>query len=73
MNVKSDTNHPLCFEYKNWQNQTAIRRVNPIQIWYGKTEFHPTDQWFIKATDLDKQVERDFAVNDIIRFINQAN
>lgn len=72
MEINSVTEHPLIFEYKNWQNQIAIRKVHPIQVWYGRTEFHPTEQWLLKAIDLDKQVERDFAVCDIIRFISES-
>ena len=60
---------PLRFEYKNWQGQTAIRTVMPIGVWYGKTEFHPEEQYFLKAMDVDKGEERNFAVKDIIRFL----
>lgn len=60
---------PLKFKYKNWQGETTIRTVMPIKIWYGHTEFHKTDQWLLKATDLDKDAERDFAVNDILKFL----
>ncbi len=41
----------------------------PIGLWYGKTEFHPEEQYFLKAMDVDKKEERDFAVKDIIRFL----
>jgi len=60
---------PLRFEYKNWQGQTAVRTVMPIEVWYGKTEFHPDKQWFLRAMDVDKAEERNFAVRDIIKFL----
>lgn len=60
---------PIKFKYKNWQGETAVRTVMPIKIWFGNTEFHKEDGWFLKATDLDKNAERDFAVKDIIEFI----
>jgi len=66
--VKKDTPE-LKFEYTNWEGKKAIRRVRPIEIWYGKTEWHPKSQWFLKATDLDKKEERNFAVKDILRFL----
>lgn len=50
--------------YKNWRNETDIRRVKPISLWFGSTEFHKEEQWFLKAIDLDRSVERDFAIKD---------
>ena len=59
----------LIFEYTNWEGKTAVRRVRPIEIWYGKTEWHPKSQWLLRAMDLDKNEERNFAVKDIIKFL----
>ncbi|QWK79424.1 WYL domain-containing protein [Ochrobactrum sp. BTU1] len=53
------------FRYMNWRGESSIRAVIPIQIWFGSTEWHPEDQWFLKATDLEKGAERDFALLDI--------
>lgn len=62
---------PLTIRYKNWQGDVGIRHIMPIEIWYGQTEFHQTDQWLLKALDLDKNAQRDFAINDIIEFIKE--
>ena len=62
-------NIALKFKYLNWEKKTAIRTVKPIKIWYGKTQFHTHKQWFLKALDLDKKEERDFAMKDIIKFL----
>lgn len=51
--------------YTNWRNETAERNIEPIQIWFGKTEWHNEEQWLLKAIDLDRNVERDFAIKDI--------
>jgi len=59
----------LQFEYKNWKNQIGIRTVIPKEIWYGSTEFHSEEQWFLKAIDVDKLENRDFAIQDIIKFL----
>jgi len=59
----------LKFEYKNWENKIAVRTVKPIKIWYGKTEWHSENQWFLKALDLDKNEERDFSIRDILEFL----
>lgn len=48
--------------YTNHKNETTERLILPIGIWYGTTEWHPTEQWFLKAKDLDKGERRDFAM-----------
>ncbi len=62
-------NKELKFEYKNWEGKTAVRTVKPIKIWFGKTKWHPTKQWLLKAHDIEKNEERDFAVKDILKFL----
>lgn len=59
----------LKFKYINWEGKEAVRSVEPIEIWYGKTKWHPKKQWFIKAKDLEKRAERDFALKDIVGFL----
>lgn len=51
--------------YTNHRSETADRIVEPITIWYGQTKWHPTDQWFLKATDVARNLERDFAMINI--------
>lgn len=66
--TKSDS-QSLVFEYTNWQKLTGIRKVKPLEIWYGKTEWHPQKQWFLRAVDLEKNEERNFALKDILKFL----
>lgn len=66
----SNAETPLRFLYKNWKGNTRERTVQPISVWYGKTEYHPEDQWFLKATDVEEGDEqRDFALKDIEQFL----
>jgi predicted DNA-binding transcriptional regulator YafY len=51
--------------YTNWRGETAERTIEPIQIWFGGTEWHKEEQWLLKATDVEKGAERDFALKDI--------
>ena len=60
---------PLKFEYINWEGKYAVRIVQPIKLWFGKTQWHPQEGWLLKALDLDKNEERDFSVKDIIKFL----
>lgn len=53
------------FPYKNHRGEHGHRRVSPIRIWFGSTEWHPEPQWLLRAFDLDKDAERDFALSQI--------
>jgi predicted DNA-binding transcriptional regulator YafY len=60
----------LEFEYCNWEGRKSIRRVRPISVRFGKSEWHPKPQWLMLALDLDKGQEREFAMNDM-EFIDE--
>lgn len=59
--------NPLTFPYTNWRGEHALRKVLPLRIWFGSTEWHPEPQWFLRALDIDKCEERDFAFSAINR------
>jgi predicted DNA-binding transcriptional regulator YafY len=52
--------------YTNHKGVTAKRNILPTRMWFGKTEWHPTQQWLLAAYDLDKEAHRDFAIKDIL-------
>lgn len=54
---------PVKVRYTNWRGETAERKIQPLYLWFGSTEWHPEPQWLITARDLDKGVERDFALS----------
>ena len=51
--------------YTNWKGETRVRRIIPKKIWFGKTDWHPEDQWLLQALDTEKNESRDFAIKDI--------
>lgn len=60
----------LTFFYKNWRGEQGYRTVKGVPlIWYGNTEYHKEDQWFLKAYDVEKDAIRDFALADIVEFL----
>lgn len=59
--------------YQNWRGEVAIREIKPICLWFGSTQWHPQDQWFLKAWDVEKQVERDFALHGFVNPKEMAN
>lgn len=54
------------FRYRNWRGEIAERQARPVSVWYGTTEWHPDPQWFLRAFDIDRGAERDFALRDMI-------
>jgi predicted DNA-binding transcriptional regulator YafY len=51
--------------YTNYKGETADRTIIPLELWFGSTEYHKEEQWLLKAFDLEKKAERNFAVKDI--------
>ena len=51
--------------YTNYKGETAERTIIPLELWFGSTEYHKEEQWLLKAFDLEKKAERNFAVKDI--------
>jgi hypothetical protein len=52
--------------YKNWKGETNLRKVAFLFPWYGKTEYHPEYQFFMRVWDWEKKDFRDYAIKDII-------
>ncbi len=65
---KEALSNPLKFEYVNWKGEIGTRTIIPLEVWYGYTDYH-TEQWMLKAWDIDKDDERNFAINDIVKFL----
>lgn len=59
--------------YQNWRGEVATREIKPICLWFGQTQWHPEDQWFLTAWDVEKQVERDFALTGFVNPKEMAN
>jgi hypothetical protein len=53
------------FEYTNYAGVEKKRRVDVLQLAYGKTHYHPDVQMFIHGFDHEKQAERTFAIRDM--------
>ena len=62
-----ETPQPVTVTYTNWRDETADRKILPKGVWYGSTEWHPEPQWLLRAVDVDKGENRDFALKDFGR------
>lgn len=63
----TDTSTPseVNIVYTNYRGETSVRRIVPKRIWFGKTDWHPDEQWLLDAHDVEKNAERSFALRDI--------
>ncbi|WP_234911306.1 hypothetical protein [Allorhizobium taibaishanense] len=55
---------PTTLTYTNYRGETAQRTILPRGIWFGATDWHPEPQWLLKAFDVEKGADRDFALKD---------
>lgn len=51
--------------YKNWRGEEGLRKIIPLQVYFGSTEFHLIDQWLLKVWDCEKNDYRTYAFKDI--------
>lgn len=58
----------VVIRYTNYRGETAFRRIVPIAIRFGSTQWHPSPQWLLDAFDLDRAAERSFAVKDVLEW-----
>ena len=64
--VEAATDYPpLMVNYTNWRGVRSVRRIVPVGVWFGSSRWHPEDQFFMSAWDVDKAEMRDFAIRDM--------
>lgn len=49
--------------YTNWKGETKSRKIVPLSLRYGATEWHPEKQWLLIAKD-EKGNKKEFALKD---------
>ena len=55
----------LEFDYVNYKGEKAHRRVQFERVRFGASPWHQEPQWLMQAFDLDRNVEREFALRDM--------
>lgn len=55
----------LRFRYTNHKLETEQRRVEVIRVWWGASEYHTGEQWFLQAMCSDRHEVRNFAMRDM--------
>jgi hypothetical protein len=62
--LEADTT-TMVFWYKNYKGEEGYRRVRPVSIRFGTSEWHKEPQWFMLADDTENHKRREFAMRDI--------
>jgi ribonuclease HI len=58
----NEKNKKITINYTNHRGETRPRHIIPIELWFGVSEWHDGEQWFLRALDIDKDQNRDFAL-----------
>lgn len=67
---------PITFWYRNYKGEEGYRRVRPISIRFGVSDWHKEPQWLMLADDLGPSdaaatiKRREFAMRDIRHVVN---
>lgn len=60
-----DLKRQLKIDYTNYKGLRSTRTILPLNLWYGRSEYHHEEGWFIRAIDLGRDALRDFYLPDI--------
>lgn len=71
--MQDEARSVVVIRYTNYRGETADRRIIPIRIRFGSTEWHPEEQWLLDAFDLDRGADRAFALKDVLQWKSAAN
>ena len=65
--MKQDERPPqkITIDYTNYRGERRIRTVMPIAFYFGVNNYHEGEQWFMEATDLERNEIRVFALNQV--------
>ncbi len=64
----SRLNNPIKVQYTNYRGETAVRTIVPLSFEFGRTDYHPHEQWLVKVWDVDRNAERLYALKDISKW-----
>jgi hypothetical protein len=53
------------FDYVNYRGEKSHRKVTPLGLRFGTSKYHKESTFLLRALDLDKGEEREFAIRDM--------
>ncbi len=66
--VDTTKEHPIKVRYTNYRGETAVRTIVPQRFYWGKTEYHPEEQWLVEVWDCERDAVRVYALKDIVEW-----
>ena len=66
--IPTNSQNVVIIRYTNYRGETADRRIIPIGIRFGSSEWHPEEQWLLDAFDLERAADRSFALKDVLQW-----
>lgn len=65
-NIVADGERIVAMDYTNHRGERRIYNVIPHSIAFGRSHHHAQElQWYLFATDVDRNVTRTFAMKDV--------
>ena len=55
----------VMIDYTNWRNERRVRSIKPIEIIWGCSEWHPVNQYLLRAKDMEDGKVKDFTMSGI--------
>jgi predicted DNA-binding transcriptional regulator YafY len=54
-------------DYTNYRGERSVRLIEPLPdgLFFGANEYHPQQQWLLRAVDVEKKALRTFALRDV--------
>lgn len=54
-------------DYTNYRGERSVRLIEPLPdgLFFGSNEYHPQQQWLLRAVDVEKKALRTFALRDV--------
>lgn len=56
------TGRVVVIDYTNWRGVRRKRRIVPQDIRFGRSDWHPSDQWLMAAVDAETGSPHEFAM-----------
>ena len=60
----------VTIDYVNYRHERGSRLIRPIEfsLVLGSNEWHPQPQWLFTALDIERDVQRTFAMAGVLRW-----
>lgn len=60
--------NPIKVKYTNYRGEAAVRTIVPIRFYFGKTEYHPEEQWLVELWDIERGAIRIYALKEVTQW-----